>query len=53
MRACRVLSNRRRQRVAAAGPSTAREVVSVPVITNISDDEDEEIDWTTLIDDEE
>ena len=69
MCACRVLSKRRRQRFVAVGPSThhhdvgssasttTREVVFVPVhvepvapVIILSNDE---IDWTTLMDDDE
>jgi hypothetical protein len=71
MCACRVLSKRRRQCVAAVGPSTnhydvgssasmtACEVVSTPVhvepvalVMILSNDEDGEIDWTALMDDD-
>jgi hypothetical protein len=60
MCACRVLSKRHRKRavVGSSASKTAREVVSTPVhvepiapVIILSDDEDEEIDWTTLMDD--
>jgi hypothetical protein len=59
MCACRVLSKRRHQRTVSSASTTACEVVFasvhvkpvVPVII-LSDDEDGEIDWTALMDDD-
>jgi hypothetical protein len=61
--ASRVLSKRRRRRqhavVGSSASTNAREVVSAPVhlepvapVIILSDDEDGEIDWTTLMDDD-
>jgi hypothetical protein len=61
MCACRVLSKRHRQRavVGSSASTNAREVVSTPVhvepvapVIILSDDEDGEIDWTALMDDD-
>jgi hypothetical protein len=62
--ASRFLSKRRRRRqraiVGSSASTNAREVVSTPVhlepvapVIILSDDEDGEIDWTTLMDDDE
>jgi hypothetical protein len=61
MCACRVLSKRRRQRavVGSSVSTNACEVVFAPVhvepvapVIILSDDEDGEIDWTSLMDDD-